>query len=118
VANPAPIISTLLLEPSLQDFIRMDGICTVVDAKHVSGHLDRKEETGKENEACAQIAYADRIILNKTDLISESDLAALRARVKAINGLASMQDSVRSVVPIDYVLGIGGYALNEISNQV
>jgi hypothetical protein len=38
--------------------------------------------------------------------------------VKAINGLASMQDSVRSVVPIDYVLGIGGYALNEISNQV
>jgi hypothetical protein len=118
VANPAPIISTLLLEPSLQDFVRIDGICTVVDTKHVTSHLDRKEATGKENEACAQIAYADRIILNKTDLISISELADLKARMMAINALASMQEAVQSVVPVDYVLGIGGYALDEISSQV
>jgi G3E family GTPase len=118
VANPAPIISTFLLDPSLQRCIRMDGICTVVDSKHVTGHLDRKEETGVENEACAQLAYADRIVINKVDLVSKGELSALRERVQAINNLATMQEAERSVVPIDYVLGIGGYALSEVSNQV
>ena len=118
MANPAPIITTLQLDPSLQQTVRIDGICTVVDAKHISGHLDRKEETGKENEACAQVAYADRIILNKTDLIDAAQLRDLKDRVAAINGLASLQDAERSVVPVDYVLGIGGYALSEISTQV
>lgn len=118
MANPAPIISTFLMDPTLQKKIRMDGICTVVDAKHVGMHLDRKEETGDENEACAQVAYADRIVLNKTDLVSSSDLGSLSARIQGINKLAAMQSAQNSVVPVDYVLGIGGYALDEISNQV
>lgn len=118
VANPAPIITTLLLEPNLQRSVRMDGICTVVDAKHISAHLDRKEETGQENEACAQLAYADRIVLNKTDLVDAAALRDIKGRVAAINGLASLQEAQQSIVPVDYVLGIGGYALSEISTQV
>ena len=96
----------------------MDGICTVVDAKHVSTHLDKKDETGKDNEACAQIAYADRVILNKVDLLQKEELQALQQRLRAINGLAVMQEAEKSVVPVDYVLGIGGFALSEVSAQV
>lgn len=101
IANPAPIISTFLLEPSLAEKVRLDGICTVVDTKHVSMHLDRKEDSdddegvdqeamdqlmegkelmepeGKGGEAAAQIAYADRIVLNKTDLVTDDELKAL-----------------------------------------
>ena len=118
LANPAPIISTFLLEPSLAQSVRLDGICTVVDAKHVSGHLDRRDEEKEDNEASAQLAYADRILLNKTDLVSEEELLALTGRIRNMNRLATIQPSQRSRVPVDYVLGIGGYALEEISATV
>jgi G3E family GTPase len=105
IANPAPVISTFLLEPNLAQAVRLDGICTVVDAKHVSMHLDRKEinsdeeevepdisqenidrlmegkemiePEGKGGEAAAQITYADRIVLNKTDLVTDEELRNL-----------------------------------------
>jgi G3E family GTPase len=97
----------------------MDGICTVVDAQHISRHLDRKDETGEENEACAQIAYADRIILNKVDLMSEEGaVQALQERLRTINSLAIMQEARHSIVPVDFVLGVGGYALAQVSEQV
>lgn len=118
VANPAPIISTFLLEPTLQEAIRMDGICTVVDSRHISKHLDEKEKTGVDNEACAQVAYADRIIVNKVDLVGAGELAELKQRITGINRLAVMQEATKSVVPIEYVLGIGGYALAEVSASV
>lgn len=118
LANPAPIISTFLLEPNLARSVRLDGVCTVVDAKHVSGHLDRRDEQQEDNEASAQLAYADRIVLNKTDLVSDEELAALTGRIRNMNGLAAVQSSQRSRVPVEYVLGIGGYALDQVSSAV
>lgn len=118
LANPAPIISTFLLEPSLAQSVRLDGICTVVDAKHVSGHLDRRDEQEEDNEASAQLAYADRIVLNKTDLVSQEELQALTGRIRNMNGLATIQPSQHSRVSVEYVLGIGGYALEEVSAAV
>lgn len=52
----------------------LDGVLTLVDAKHVGQHLDEEKEDGVVNEAVAQVAYADRIILNKTDLVGTSPL--------------------------------------------
>jgi G3E family GTPase len=118
LANPAPIISTFLLEPSLAERVRLDGICTVVDAKHVSSHLDRSEEEGKENEASSQVAYADRIVLNKPDLVSKEELESLEARIRNMNRLATIERALHSKVSADYVLGIGGYALDQINAQV
>lgn len=118
LANPAPIISTFIMDPTLAQSVRLDGVCTVVDAKHVSSHLDRRETQHEENEASAQVAYADRLILNKKDLISDNDMAALKDRIRAMNGLATIQTAQKSEVPVNYVLGIGGYALDEVSKAV
>ena len=66
-----PIINTLMVHDDLMDNIRLDGVVTLVDAKHVEQHLDDKEKSeGAVNEAVEQIAYADRILLNKVDLVS------------------------------------------------
>jgi hypothetical protein len=59
-----------------------------------------------------------RIILNKTDLVGASDLAALRERIRAINAMATLQPTQRSVVPVDYVLGVGGFDLEKVEEQV
>ena len=69
LANPAPIISTFYLDEHLPDRVRLDGVVTVVDAKHVVRHLDEVKEPDVVNEAVEQIAYADRIVLNKSDLV-------------------------------------------------
>lgn len=73
LANPIPIINTLMAHEDLMDDIRLDGVVTLVDAKHVEQHLDDKKKSEEEeavNEAVEQIAYADRILLNKVDLVS------------------------------------------------
>ena len=71
LANPIPIINTLMAHQDLMDDIRLDGVVTLVDAKHVEQHLDDEEKAEEAvNEAVEQIAYADRILLNKVDLVS------------------------------------------------
>jgi G3E family GTPase len=71
LANPAPIIQTFFLDPDMSEMVRLDGVVTLVDAKHISRHLDEKKPDGVVNEAMEQIAYADRIVLNKIDLVSK-----------------------------------------------
>lgn len=65
LANPAPIIQTFYAEESIFNDVKLDGVVTLVDAKHVNFHLDDAKPKGVVNEAVEQIAYADRIILNK-----------------------------------------------------
>ena len=70
LANPAPIIQTFYLEERLAHHLRLDGVVTLVDAKHATQHIEEVKPDGVVNEAVEQIAYADRIILNKvTSLI-------------------------------------------------
>ncbi|GFH19230.1 CobW C-terminal domain-containing protein [Haematococcus lacustris] len=68
LANPAPIISSFFMDRSLPDKVKLDRVVTVVDAKHVSRHLDTPNEAGVVNKAVEQIAFADRILLNTTNL--------------------------------------------------
>lgn len=65
LANPAPIIQTFYLEERLAHHLRLDGVVTLVDAKHATQHIEEVKPDGVVNEAVEQIAYADRIILNK-----------------------------------------------------
>ncbi len=97
LANPAPIIQTFYLEPELQELCRLDGVVTLVDAKHVGLHLSDKREAGVVNEALEQVAFADRIVLNKTDLVDKVQLAGLERRLRAINGMAAITRAQRGV---------------------
>lgn len=65
LANPAPIIQTFYAEDQIFNDVKLDGVVTLVDAKHARFHLDEVKPKGVVNEAVQQIAYADRIILNK-----------------------------------------------------
>jgi G3E family GTPase len=65
LANPLPIIQTFFYEEELANLVKLDGVVTLVDAKHVNQHIDEVKPEGVVNEAVEQIAYADRIILNK-----------------------------------------------------
>lgn len=68
LANPAPIIQTFYAEDQIFNDVKLDGVVTLVDAKHADFHLDEVKPKGVVNEAVEQIAYADRIIVNKVHM--------------------------------------------------
>ncbi|KFK42467.1 hypothetical protein AALP_AA2G260900 [Arabis alpina] len=118
LANPAPIIQTFYAEEEIFNDVKLDGVVTLVDAKHARLHLDEVKPDGVVNEAIEQIAYADRIVVNKTDLVGETELSSVVQRIKTINSLAQMTRTKYGTVDLDYVLGIGGFDLERIESAV
>lgn len=118
LANPAPIIQTFYAEDQIFNDVKLDGVVTLVDAKHANIHLDDVKPKGIVNEAVEQIAYADRIIVNKTDLVGKAELAALVQRIKSINRMAELKRTEYGKVDLDYVLGIGGFDLERIDAAI
>ncbi|KAB1218740.1 COBW domain-containing protein 2 [Morella rubra] len=118
LANPAPIIQTFYAEDQVFNDVKLDGVVTLVDAKHAGFHLDEVKPKGVVNEAIEQIAYADRIIVNKTDLVGESETASLIQRIRKINRMANLKRTEFGKVDLDYVLGIGGFDLERIESVV
>jgi G3E family GTPase len=106
LANPAPVAQTFFTDDEMKQAFRLDAIVTVVDAKHVSQHLDADDESTK------QVAFADVILLNKTDLVSPTELDALEKRIKRINGVAKIYRTNNCDVPLDRVLDVGGFNLS------
>ena len=105
LANPAPVAQTFFTDPEMREQFRLDAIVTLVDAKHISLHLDDSPEAMK------QVAFADVIVLNKTDLVSPAELAALEKRLHTINAVARIHRAVNAEVPLDKVIDIGGFTL-------
>jgi G3E family GTPase len=91
LADPSPIAHTFYL-PQLQEKLRLDAIVTVADARHLEGVLDKAPE------ALPQIAFADVILLNKTDLATPADLDRVERRIRHINPLAKIHRTQRSQV--------------------
>ena len=118
LANPAPIIQTFYLEPALLDSLRLDGVVTLVDAKHAEMHLDEVKPEGVVNESLEQVAFADRIVLNKIDLVTEAEANALEYRLRTINDLAKIGRASMANVNLDFVLGVGGFDLERVQDQV
>ncbi|CAO2815212.1 unnamed protein product [Amaranthus hypochondriacus] len=118
LANPAPIIQTFYAEDVIFNDVKLDGVVTLVDAKHVGLHLDEVKPDGVVNEAVEQIAYADRIIVNKTDLVGEPDINSLTQRIRKINRMANLKRTQFGKVDLDYVLGVGGFDLERIESAV
>ncbi|XP_042059044.1 COBW domain-containing protein 1-like [Salvia splendens] len=118
LANPAPIIQTFYAEDQLFNDVKLDGVVTLVDAKHAGVHLDEVKPEGVVNEAIEQIAYADRIIVNKTDLVGKAAVASLFERIRGINRMAQLKKTQYGQVDLDYVLGIGGFDLERIDSAV
>ena len=62
MADPAPIAQTFFVDDNVQKFARLDGIVTLIDAKHIEQHLDKEVKEGAENESVEQVAFADRLV--------------------------------------------------------
>lgn len=118
LAAPGPIAQTFFLEPAIAEHMRLDGIVTLVDAKHVELHLDEERPEGEVNECVEQIAFADRIVLNKVDLVTRGDVDRVKERIRGINGLAAVEEGERARVDVGYVLGVGGWDLEKVDEVV
>jgi len=111
LADPAPVAQTFFVDDEISTQLGLDAIVCLVDAAHIIQHLDEVRPEGVENEAIEQIAFADRIVINKLDLVSADELAEVESRVRAINGLAQIVHTTRGQVDLDAVLGVGAFDL-------
>ena len=106
LADPGPVAQTFFTDDEMRARFRIDGIVTVVDTKHILQHL------GDSPEAQKQIAFADVIILNKTDLVSAADLDQLEKRIHKMNSAAKIHRAQNADVPLAAVLDVGGFNLS------
>jgi len=109
LADPGPVAQTFFVDDEVKARTRLDSVTALVDAKHVMARLDDSKE------AREQVAFADRIILNKTDLVSGEELDAVETRLRALNPLAPITRSQRANVPLDQVLGVHAFDLERIT---
>ena len=105
LADPGPVAQTFFMDDELAERLRLDGIVTVVDAKHVWQHV------GDAPEVAEQVAFADVILMNKTDLVEPADVDRLEGMLGTMNAVATMHSTSHGDVDIDAILAIGGFSL-------
>ena len=106
LADPGPVAQTFFMDTEMQEKLQLDSVTTVVDAKHIWQHIDDSDE------AREQIAFADVILLNKIDLVTEEELNQLEARIRGMNGAAKIYRTKNTVVEMDKILNVGGFDLD------
>ena len=108
LAKPAPVAQTFFADDDVQAATRLDAVVTVADAKHIGAQL------GDTEAARDQIAFADVILLNKTDLVDDAGLSAAEAQIRAINPGARLHHSRRGDVALDALLDQGAFDLDRL----
>ncbi len=104
LADPAPVIQTFFVDEDLRDELRLDAVVTLVDLKHVALHWESEEVQ-------EQLAFADVLLLNKADLVSDAERATIERRVRAINPVARLLTSCNADVPMQELLGVEAFEL-------
>ena len=106
MADPGPVAQTFFLDDELKNQFQLDAIVTMVDARHFEQHV------GELNEPAEQVAFADLVLLNKTDLVDAAALERIESRIRGINGTAKILRTKNADAPIDHVLNVGAFDLN------
>ena len=105
LASSGPIAQAFLIEDEISKSLFLDGIVTLVDAKHISNNLNEQEVIWE------QIAFANVILLNKADLVTEAEMEKLEQQMYQINPTAKVCTTTNAVIDLDQILGIGGFDL-------
>ena len=105
LADPAPVIQTFFMDDEVRKKARIDAVVTVVDARHIWQHWEA-------DEVVEQIAFADVILLNKTDLVTEAQLEELEQRVRGMNAIAKVYRTHDAQIGMDTLLGIEAFNVN------
>jgi G3E family GTPase len=106
LADPGPVAQTFFMDDEIQSRLSLDGVVTLVDAKHVVQHLDDNPQVQE------QVAFADVILLNKTDLVTQAELDRLEVRLRGMNAAAKIHRTRDAAVPLDQILNVGGFDLD------
>ena len=104
LADPAPVIQSFFVDEVMLRQTQLDAVVTVVDAKHIEEHWDSSE-------AQEQVAFADVILLNKTDLVSSETLETLASKVRGMNAIATLQRTQNCDIPLESILGVQAFDL-------
>ena len=107
LADPAPVVQTFFVDDEIKAQLALDGLVTVVDARHVHLHLDDSPEVQE------QIAFADVILLNKIDLVSAEELQALEVRIRKMNRFAKLHRTRNCGIDIAELLHIQAFSLDK-----
>ncbi len=106
LADPGPVVQTFFMDDDMKEQFFVNGVVTLVDAKHILQHIDDSSE------AQEQIAFADVVLLNKSDLVGPADLDALERRIRSTNALTKIHRTINAEVDLSLVLDIGGFNLD------
>lgn len=116
MADPVPIVRTFMSSPQVTEDLRLDAVVAVADAKHLVGRLDDNIEEGKVNEAYQQVAFADRIILNKLDLVTPDQAIYVKDRIRDINKFAKVLPAVKGRVKMSELCNIRAHDMANFVN--
>jgi G3E family GTPase len=105
LGDPAPVAQTFFVDDEMRSQLALDGIVTIVDAKHIWQHIDDSSE------AQEQVAFADVILLNKIDLAPPAEVDRLEARIRQMNPAARIFRTQDAAVEMDRILNLGGFNL-------
>lgn len=118
LADPAPVAQTFFVDDDVSAAYELDGIVTVIDAKHILQHLDEVKPEGVENESVEQVAFADRILLNKIDLVTEVELEEITKKIQVINRSAPIVRTQNSQIDLEQILNIKAFDLKRITTEL
>lgn len=107
LAEPAPVAQSLYADERIRADFSLEGVVTVVDAKHISGQLESAAE------AAEQIAFADLVVLNKTDLATPDELDRIEGQIRQLNKFATLSRARNSDLDLDLVLGLQADSLEQ-----
>ncbi len=107
LADPGPVAQTFFMDDEIGSEFALDGIVTLVDAAHIDQQLGRSDESTE------QVAFADVLVLNKTDLVSSESIDELESRLREMNRMARVVRSERADVPVEIVLNLGAFDLDQ-----
>jgi len=118
LADPAPVCQTFFVEERIEPLYEIDACITVVDAKHLLQHMLEEKEDGVVNEAVQQVAFADKILLNKVDLVDDNEIRNITREIRSINAFAPILHTQLkdSPPPMEELIGVQMFELDRVQD--
>lgn len=118
LADPAPIIATFTQNWTINNNFRIDGVIALVDAKNITTHINEVRPEGTVNEAVQQVAFADRVLINKIDLVSKEELTDVKKLIHSVNAFAELIDCQQSRVPLDKLMEMNAFSMERFQEAI
>ena len=113
LADPMPVAQAFFVDDAVLEEVALDAIVTLIDSKHIEQHLDEVRYDGISSQAVDQIVSADRIIVNKVDLVDEATVERIVGRIRKLNQRSEIDRSSYAQVNLDAILGIQAFEISQ-----